>query len=120
MAFAAELRPCLVEGDPERLARAVGNLVDNAAKYSPAGGLVEVSVDDGELAVRDRGPGIPEEEAPHVFERFYRGARARSRPGSGLGLAIVKQVADGHGGRVSVEPAEGGGTIARLKLHGRG
>ena len=118
--FAAELRPCLVEGDPERLARAVGNLVDNAAKYSPANGLVEVSVDDGELAVRDRGPGIPEDEAPHVFERFYRGARARGRPGSGLGLAIVKQVADGHGGSVSVEPAEGGGTIARLKLHGRG
>jgi two-component system sensor histidine kinase MprB len=118
--FAAELRPCLVEGDPERLARAVGNLVDNAAKYSPAGALVEVSVDDGELAVRDRGPGIPEDEAPHVFERFYRGSRARGRPGSGLGLAIVKQVADGHGGTVSVEPAEGGGTIARLKLHGRG
>jgi two-component system sensor histidine kinase MprB len=116
---ATDLRPCLVEGDPERLARAVGNLIDNAAKYSPEGGRVEVSVDDGEMAVRDRGPGIPEDEAPKVFERFYRGSRARGRPGSGLGLAIVKQVVEGHGGSVSVEPADGGGTIARLKLHGR-
>jgi two-component system, OmpR family, sensor histidine kinase MprB len=117
---AEDLRPCLVVGDPERLARAVGNLLDNAAKYSPQGGTVEVSVDDGEMAIRDRGPGIPEEDRPHVFERFYRGAQARGRPGSGLGLAIVKQVAESHGGRVSLEPAEGGGTIARLKLHQRG
>jgi two-component system sensor histidine kinase MprB len=115
--FAADdLRPCLVEGDPERLARAVGNLLDNAAKYSPAGGVVDVWVDDGEIAIRDQGPGIPADEAPHVFERFYRGVRARGRPGSGLGLAIVKQVADGHGGTVSLEPADGGGTVARLKL----
>jgi two-component system sensor histidine kinase MprB len=114
--FVLDLRPSVVEGDPERLSRAVGNLLDNAVKYSPEGGVVEVTVADGEVAVRDHGPGIPADEAPHVFERFYRGARARGRPGSGLGLAIVKQVADSHGGTVSVEPAAGGGTVARLRL----
>jgi two-component system, OmpR family, sensor histidine kinase MprB len=75
-----------------------------------------VDVHDGELAVRDRGPGIAEEDVPFIFDRFYRAQSARSMPGSGLGLAIVRQVADTHGGTITVEKAEGGGTRMRLRL----
>jgi two-component system, OmpR family, sensor histidine kinase MprB len=114
--FVEDLEPTVVDGVPDRLARAVGNLLDNAAKYSPPGGRVEVGVADGEVCVRDHGPGLDPEELPHVFDRFYRGARARGRPGSGLGLAIVRQVAEAHGGTVALEPAPGGGTLARLRL----
>ena len=88
----------MVEGLPDRLARAVGNLLDNAAKYGPPGGVVEVGVRGGEVAVRDHGPGVPGAEAPFVFDRFFRGDGARGRTGSGLGLAIVRQVAESHGG----------------------
>jgi two-component system sensor histidine kinase MprB len=70
----------------------------------------------GEVSVRDRGPGIDPGDLPHVFERFYRSAAARNRPGSGLGLAIVRQVAESHGGSVAAEPAEGGGTVVRLRI----
>ena len=102
----------VVEGLPDRLARAVGNLLDNAAKYGPPGGVVEVRVRDGEVAVRDHGPGVPGAEAPFVFDRFYRGDGARGRQGSGLGLAIVRQVAESHGGGVTVEEAPGGGALS--------
>ena len=112
--FELDLEPTVVEGLPDRLARAVGNLLDNAAKYGPPGGTVEVRLRDGELAVRDHGPGIPDEEAPFVFDRFFRGGGARGRHGSGLGLAIVRQVAESHGGGVSVEAADGGGARFRL------
>jgi two-component system, OmpR family, sensor histidine kinase MprB len=114
--FRLDAEPCVVEGAPERLARAVNNLLDNAAKHSPDGAAVEVGLRDGVLTVRDHGPGIDPQDLPHVFDRFHRGANARGRPGSGLGLAIVKQVAEAHGGSVALQRAPGGGTIARLTL----
>jgi two-component system, OmpR family, sensor histidine kinase MprB len=107
---------CIVTGSRARLARAVGNLLDNAVKWSPPGQPVEVSVDGGEVTVRDHGPGISEDDLPHVFDRFYRAPAARGLPGSGLGLAIVKQVAEAHGGSVQAEPAPGGGARLRLAL----
>ena len=96
--FEATIEPAVVEGTRERLARAVNNLLDNAATHSSAGGVVEVAVGAFGLRVRDHGTGIAEEDLPHLFDRFYRGATARQRPGSGLGLAIVRQVAEQHGG----------------------
>ncbi len=102
-----ELEPTMVIGVPARLERAVGNLIDNAIKYSPSGEPVEIRLRGGELTVRDHGPGISAEDLPHIFDRFYRGADARGRPGSGLGLAIVRQVAVQQGGSVAAEPAAG-------------
>lgn len=116
IAFEAALEETIVRGAPERLHRAVTNVLDNAAKWSPAGGSVEVRVAGGEVSVRDHGPGIPESDLPHVFDRFYRSPSARGLPGSGLGLAIVRQVVESHGGRVAVERADGGGTVVRLRL----
>jgi two-component system sensor histidine kinase MprB len=101
---------------PERLGRAVDNLLDNAAKYSPDGAPVEIGLRAGVLSVRDHGPGIPAADRPHVFDRFYRGSGARGRPGSGLGLAIVRQVAETHGGTISVDEAAGGGARFELRL----
>jgi two-component system sensor histidine kinase MprB len=114
--FDAELEPCVVNGARGRLDRAVANLLDNAAKWSPPGATVDVRLRDGELTVRDHGPGIADEDLPHVFDRFYRAAAARGRAGSGLGLAIVRQVADLHAGTVRAEPAPGGGALLRLAL----
>jgi two-component system, OmpR family, sensor histidine kinase MprB len=114
--FATDLRPALVVGVPGRLTRAVSNLLDNAAKWSPPGGEIEVAVRDGEVVVRDHGPGIEEADLPFVFDRFYRAQSARGLPGSGLGLAIVRQVAESHGGEVVAERPEGGGTRIRLRL----
>jgi two-component system, OmpR family, sensor histidine kinase MprB len=114
--FAVAAKPSMVTGSRARLARAVGNLLDNAVKWSPPGQPVEVTVEAGEVTVRDHGPGIADEDLPHVFDRFYRAPRARGLPGSGLGLAIVKQVAETHGGNVVAEPAPGGGARLRLAL----
>jgi two-component system sensor histidine kinase MprB len=114
--FVSVLEPAVVRGVPARLDRAVSNLLDNAAKWSPADGLVEVTVKEGEVLVRDHGPGIDEEDLPYVFDRFYRARSARGKTGSGLGLAIVRQVAESHGGTASAERPEGGGTLIRLKL----
>ena len=114
--FEASLEPAVVEGTRERLARAVNNLLDNAATHSSPGGLVEVAVGAEGLRVRDHGSGIAEEDLPHLFDRFYRGASARGRPGSGLGLAIVRQVAEQHGGSVRAFNAEGGGAEFVLAL----
>jgi two-component system sensor histidine kinase MprB len=114
--FTADLEPCLVCGHAEGLKTAVRNLLDNAAKFGPPGGPVEVRLQAGELTVRDHGPGIPAGDLPHVFDRFYRAASARGVPGSGLGLSIVRQVAAGHGGTVGAEQAAGGGTLVRLRL----
>jgi two-component system sensor histidine kinase MprB len=114
--FSTQLEPCLVEGVPGRLDRAVTNLLDNAAKWSPEGGRIEVSVHDGEVTVRDHGPGIADDDLPYVFDRFYRAQAARGLPGSGLGLAIVRQVAESHGGTVVAERANGGGARMSLKL----
>jgi len=95
----------------------VANLLDNAGKFSPPGGVVEVDLDhDGTLTVADKGPGIPDDALAHVFDRFYRADTARALPGSGLGLSIVKQVAEGHGGSITLANREGGGTLARLRL----
>ena len=105
-----------MRGVPSTIERAISNLLDNAAKWSPPDGEVEVRVRDGELTVRDHGPGIDPEDLPFVFDRFYRAPSARGMPGSGLGLAIVRQVAKAHGGTVAAEPASGGGTLMRLTL----
>jgi len=113
-----DLEPAILAGVPARLERAVGNLLDNAVKYSPPEALVEVALHGKELTVRDHGPGIAAEDLPHIFDRFYRGPEARKRPGSGLGLAIVRQVAAQLGGAIIAEPAPGGGTIMRLRLPG--
>jgi two-component system sensor histidine kinase MprB len=114
--FTVTSEPCTVSGSRARLARAIGNLLDNAVKWGPPGAPVEVSVGGGEVTVRDHGPGIAEDDLPHVFDRFYRAPAARGLPGSGLGLAIVKHVADAHGGTVVADPAPGGGTRLRLAL----
>jgi two-component system sensor histidine kinase MprB len=114
--FEATLEEAGVRGVRSRIARAVTNLLDNAGKWSPAGGVVEVTVHGGEVSVRDHGPGVAPEDAPRVFDRFWRASNARSLPGSGLGLSIVKDVAESHGGSVSVEHATGGGARFRLRL----
>jgi two-component system sensor histidine kinase MprB len=117
--FSTDLEESVVHGVPSTIERAVGNLLDNAAKWSPPGGDVEVAVrSGGRLTVRDHGPGIDDEDLPHVFDRFYRAPTARGMPGSGLGLAIVRQVAEAHGGEVVAERAEGGGTRMTLSLNG--
>jgi two-component system, OmpR family, sensor histidine kinase MprB len=116
--FNTELKESVVRGVPASLERAIGNILDNAAKWSPPGGEVDVSVDDGTVTVRDRGPGIDDQDLPYVFDRFYRSSSARTMPGSGLGLAIVRQVAEAHGGGVVAERAEGGGTRVTLRLNG--
>jgi two-component system sensor histidine kinase MprB len=116
----ADLAQTTVVGAPATLERAIANLLDNAAKWSPPGGRIQVHLYDGELTVRDHGPGIDEADLPHIFERFYRATSARSQPGSGLGLAIVKQVAEAHGGAVTAERARDGGTIMRLKVSRNG
>jgi two-component system sensor histidine kinase MprB len=119
VSFSTDLQESTVHGVPRTIERAVANLLDNAAKWSPPSGEVEVAVRDGEVTVRDHGPGIAEEDLPFVFDRFYRASSARGLPGSGLGLAIVRQVAESHGGQVVAERAVGGGTIMRLRLNGR-
>jgi two-component system sensor histidine kinase MprB len=106
----------VVDGAPDRIDRAVSNLLDNACKWSVPGGNIEVVVSRGEVAVRDHGPGIDDADLPHVFDRFYRGVSARALPGSGLGLAIVRQVAEAHGGSVVAERADGGGALLRMRL----
>jgi two-component system sensor histidine kinase MprB len=118
VSFRADLHETLVHGVPATIERAVANLLDNAAKWSPPGGEIEVTVRDGQVTVRDHGPGIAEEDLPYVFDRFYRARSDRGLPGSGLGLAIVRQVAEAHGGEVVAERAEGGGTRMRLRLDG--
>jgi two-component system sensor histidine kinase MprB len=114
--FRSDLEPCVIQGVPDRLGRAVNNLLDNAAQHSTPGGVVEVALRDGVLEVRDHGPGVADDELPLLFERFFRGAHARERQGSGLGLAIVRQVAEAHGGTVNAANAPGGGLAVRLAL----
>ncbi len=112
--FELDLQPTLVRGEGARINRAVANLLDNARKWSPHDGVVEVALRDGVLSVRDHGPGFGEDDLPRVFERFYRSERARKQPGSGLGLAIVRQAAEAHGGFARASNAAGGG--ARLEV----
>jgi two-component system, OmpR family, sensor histidine kinase MprB len=114
--FEPSLEPVIVEGVPERLARAVNNLIDNAAHHSHRDGLVEVVVDRDGVLVRDHGTGIDVADLPYVFDRFFRGANSRHRQGSGLGLAIVRQTATQHGGSVEAANAPDGGAVFRLRL----
>jgi two-component system, OmpR family, sensor histidine kinase MprB len=114
--FEAALQQVTVEGVPERLGRAVNNLLDNAARHSPPHGVVEVTVDADGLRVRDHGTGVDEADLPYVFDRFYRGKNSRGRQGSGLGLAIVRQVAVQLGGSVNAANAPDGGAIFTLRL----
>ena len=115
---AGRLEPTIVDGYPDRMERAVWNMLENAGKWSGDGDSVEVTLASGELRVRDHGPGFAEEDRPLVFDRFYRSAAARSMPGAGLGLAIVREVAEAHGGTVEAANAEDGGALVRLSLNG--
>lgn len=107
--FDVALSPWWVTGEAQSLERAVTNLLDNAAKWSPAGGTVTVRLGGGTLYVADQGKGISAEDLPHVFERFYRSRESRTMPGSGLGLSIVRNIAERHGGAVRAGDAPGGG-----------
>jgi two-component system sensor histidine kinase MprB len=110
------LEPVTLDGVPSRLGRAVNNLMDNAARHSLARGLIEVTVDQEGVTVRDHGPGVPDEDLPYVFDRFFRGSSSRGKQGSGLGLAIVRQVTEQHGGSASVANAPDGGAVFTLHL----
>jgi two-component system sensor histidine kinase MprB len=108
LTYELDCRPTLVRGDPDALERAVGNLVDNALKWSPPDGRVRISAAAGTVEVSDDGPGIPADDLPRIFDRFYRSANARALPGSGLGLAIVRRIADLHNGTVQAIPLQQG------------
>jgi two-component system sensor histidine kinase MprB len=114
----ATASPWYVTGDAASLERAVVNLLDNAVKFSPPDGTVTVRLSDGELTVRDEGPGIPAEDLPFVFDRFWRSPSARGLSGSGLGLAIAARAVAEAGGEIRLSPADGGGTLAWLRLPG--
>jgi two-component system, OmpR family, sensor kinase len=110
----------LVLGDWDLLALAFGNLLDNAAKYTPPGGRIEVRAREsgGQVLVEvaDTGPGIPPEDLPQIWEELYRSPQARSVPGSGLGLPLVRAVVERHGGTVTAESRVGRGTVVRVTL----
>jgi two-component system sensor histidine kinase MprB len=112
--FESRLEHCRFVGARSRLERAVDNVLDNAIKWSPPRGTVNIRLVDGTLTVRDHGLGIADADLPHVFDRFYRAAAARALPGSGLGLAIVKQTLDDHGGSVTAANADGGGVLVTI------
>ncbi|MCY4517499.1 MAG: HAMP domain-containing sensor histidine kinase [Acidimicrobiaceae bacterium] len=118
--FVTDIEPCEVVANAVLVERAIGNLVDNAVKWSPPGEPIEISVAaadrEAHVRVRDYGPGIPVALRETVFERFYRAPEARSQPGSGLGLSIVDYVARTHGGTASVIDTDGGGTTVELRL----
>ncbi|HEY2060787.1 MAG TPA: ATP-binding protein [Amycolatopsis sp.] len=118
--FELSAAEAVVRGRPAALERAVLNILGNAAKWSPPGGVVTVTLaaEDGvaRLVVADEGPGIAEADLPHVFERFYRAASARALPGSGLGLAIVEQVVLQHDGRVTAANGEPSGARFEVTL----
>ena len=107
--FVVHTQPWWVNGDAAALERAITNLLDNAAKWSPAGGKVTVDLTQGTVMVADQGPGISAQDLPRVFDRFYRSAESRGMPGSGLGLSIVKAVADRHGGEARAGTGPDGG-----------
>lgn len=119
LTFEVFTRPWWVIGEDAELERAVTNLLDNAAKWSPEGGQVTVRLSDGVLTVDDQGPGIAEADRSRIFDRFWRSPDARTMPGSGLGLAIVRQVADRHSGTVHATENASGGARLVLRLPGR-
>lgn len=106
----------VVMGDAAGLERAITNLLDNAVKFSPTGGIVRVHLEDGVVSVIDSGPGIAEDDLPHIFDRFFRSDRARNTPGTGLGLAIVAHTAEGHGGTVKAANHPDGGAQFVMRL----
>jgi len=112
--FELDIEPTMITNAPDRVNRAVTNVIDNARKWSPPDGTVQVSLRDGVLCVRDHGPGFDERDLEHVFDRFYRADKARRMPGSGLGLAIVKQAAEAHGGFATAANARDGGAVLRV------
>ncbi|HTW11643.1 MAG TPA: HAMP domain-containing sensor histidine kinase, partial [Solirubrobacteraceae bacterium] len=114
LCFTADLRPVAVHGNPERLSRAINNLLDNAARHTEPGTQVEITVNGDGVTVRDHGEGIAEQDLPHIFDRFYRGENSRARQGSGLGLAIVRQVVEQHGGTITAANAPDGGAVFTL------
>jgi two-component system sensor histidine kinase ResE len=122
IALTVEAAPGLaILADAGWLARAVGNVVDNALRYSPNGGTVSLAAQPGSpgevrIEVRDHGSGIAAEDLPHVFERFYRGDRARVAGGSGLGLAIAREIVIEHGGEITLDSRPGQGTTATFVL----
>jgi len=99
--------------DEQQIARVIGNLLHNAVKFTPEGGIISISAeavaDDIRICVSDTGPGVPRDEQARIFERFYKHDRARSKGGTGLGLAIARHIVEGHGGRIWVESAAGEG-----------
>ena len=117
LSFEIDIEPTVISNSADRVSRAVTNVIDNARKWSPANGIVEVQLHAGVLTVRDHGPGFRDDDLEHVFERFYRSADARRMPGSGLGLAIVKQAAEAHGGSVTATNASDGGAIVRVSFN---
>ncbi|WP_406008166.1 HAMP domain-containing histidine kinase [Streptomyces sp. NBC_00637] len=118
LTITASLEPWYTRAEPAALERAVVNILDNAVKFSPEGGTIDVRLSHGTLTVRDHGPGIPTEELPHVFDRFWRSPSARALPGSGLGLSIVARTVEQAGGQVGLARADGGGTVATVRLPG--
>ncbi|MGI5409530.1 HAMP domain-containing sensor histidine kinase [Streptomyces chartreusis] len=118
LTITADIQPWYVRAEPAALERAVVNILDNAVKFSPEAGTIEVGLHDGVLTVRDHGPGIPAEELPYVFDRFWRSPSARALPGSGLGLSIVARTVEQAGGQVTLSHADGGGTVATVRLPG--
>lgn len=118
LTITADLHPWYVRSEPSALERAIVNVLDNAVKFSPEAGTIEVALEAGVLTVRDHGPGIPADELPHVFDRFWRSPGARALPGSGLGLSIVARTVQQAGGEVTLSPADGGGTLATVRLPG--
>ncbi|MFC5729186.1 MULTISPECIES: sensor histidine kinase [Nocardioides] len=119
LTFEVFTRPWWVVGEAVELERAVTNLLDNAAKWSPEGGQVTVRLSDGVLTVDDQGPGIAEAHRARIFDRFWRSPDARTMPGSGLGLAIVRQVAERHSGSVEATDNASGGARLVLRIPGR-
>lgn len=114
--FAQALEPTLILADAPRVERAISNLLENAAKWSPPGAEVQITLKNAVLSIRDHGPGFKEQDLQRVFERFYRADDARSMPGSGLGLAIVRQTAEAHGGWVRAANAAGGGAALTVSF----
>ncbi|MDH6145803.1 two-component system sensor histidine kinase MprB [Kitasatospora sp. GP30] len=124
LVFNVDVNPWYVRADAHALERAVINLLDNAVKFSPSSGAIDVCLSSGTLTIRDHGPGIPAADLPHVFDRFWRSPSARQMPGSGLGLAIVAQAVREAGGKVSLTSVDlgpdgaTGGALATVRLPG--
>jgi two-component system sensor histidine kinase BaeS len=120
LTITSDLHPALIDGDPVRLHQAITNVLTNAQKFTPAGGQISVDLTSGSgrarLVISDTGPGIPSEDQPHIFERFWRGDNAGKAAGSGIGLAVVAQLVKAHGGSVTVDSRLGIGTSVVLSF----